>query len=240
MGRLFIFLACFAATAEAQPVPSARELAVAEDYAKQAEAFADAGDCQKAIGGFEAAYQTSQDLSLLPQLSHCYQRLNQPEEALRAACWYEERAVFAQDKDVATQRVELLSRRLRSSCQKFPKADGSAYAPALRIEKPPKLRRFTWPATFAIAGGLFTAKSLTEEDPANGSIGADIAFSSMALSLYSVADKSRLFPSLWVNTDGTLYANIYLSLPQSSISLTLTTQSDGASLLVDIAKKLSQ
>jgi hypothetical protein len=236
MTRLFIFLILFAATAKAQPIPSARELAVAKDHAKQAEVLASAGNCKMAVEGFEVAYQTSQDLSILPRLSQCYQILNQYDEALRTACWYEERAAFPQDKEQATQRVEKLSQHLNSSCQKFPKADGSNYAPALRIEKPPKLRRFTWPATFAIIGGFFTAKSLTVENPASSSIGADIAFSSMALSLYSVTEKSRLFPSFWVNTDGTLSANLYLSLPATSISLTLTTQTDGASLLVDITK----
>jgi hypothetical protein len=241
MGRLFIFLVLFATKVMAQPVPSAQELATAKDYTQQAETFADAGDCRMAVGGFEKAYQISKDPSILPMLSQCYQQLQREDEALQTACWYQEKAVFSKDRDSARQRVENLSQEIDSSCQEFPKVDGTSYAPALEVKEPPKLRRFVWPTTFAVAGGYFTAKTLTTEtNKENLSYGASLAFSSMALSLYSVADKSRIYPSFWVNTDGTINANLYLSLPQGSVSLTLVTQTDGATLLVDIAKKISQ
>jgi hypothetical protein len=247
----WVVLILWSGQALAQRPPSEEDLAIARDYAAQARKFAASGDCRMAIGGFEEAYALSKDPKILPEISSCYEELEHELEALRAACWYQETAIFPEDKDAAERSARRMERLTATDCETLPSADGSAPVPALRVEEPPKLRRFAWPATFGVLGGIFATRALvTKQNPSHEypigedpqlsglAFGTNASFSTASLALYAVAEKSRVYPSFWMNPDGTIDANVYVSMPRTTFSITLNTRQDGASLLVDISRKL--
>lgn len=236
--RLLLWLGVllFSAPVWARAGSSAEEQGRAAAVLLRAVAYADEGDCQRAVHGFEAAFQLGRDPAPLLAAARCYRQLGEDLDALRVLCWYQETARGPLADPSVSVQLDALAASTRRECASLPRADGTPAPPREVRERPPSLWRFAWPGSFLAAGGglavggVAVARSLRRsscEAPEDWetverlALGSTLSVSAANLALYGVQER-RVSPSLWMRPDGSLDANLTIDTPHRQLSFSLS------------------